>query len=212
MSRNAGLIRRATTPLESERGSTAPFVLVLTLLLVGVGGLAVDLGGGLLYREVQQNDLAAASDAVGSPDCGMLVKNSDDPGAVIAQTVCSALRANGYSGGIEIWVAEEPASSLPAGKRAIAWGAQTSMTYKPVFAATFGVEPYPVSARVTGSLIPYSSGAAWRPSASGLGGKYAYAANAAPANYSYEPVADRGGFPAEVTTALDAAVEEAKDN
>lgn len=190
-----------------EKGSAAPMIAALCLLLALFCAVSVDLAGALLVRESLANDLAAAKDETSAPQNSIVMKNSDDPGAEIAKTLAKSLRANGYSGKIEVWTYEAPASEVPEDRRAIAWGVQVSRSYETYFARGVGIDSIDVAASTTASAVPYSSGRAWRPAASVLGGKYEFAEESGPDDFTFTPAASVSQIPNEVAERLEKTVD-----
>lgn len=202
------MMAREIRRMRDERGSAAPLVAALCLLLAFFCAVAVDLSGAFLVRESLANDLAAAKDEASAPQNSIAMKNAEDPGAEIAATLARSLRSNGYQGEIEVWVCEAPASEVPERRRALAWGAQISTSYETYFARAVGVGDIDVATSICASAVPYSSGRAWRPAQTGLGGKYEFAAGSSPEDFSFSKATSESQLPKEVLDRLEETVEE----
>lgn len=123
--------------LSPQRGSVSVLSLVLVLMLLLGLAFAADLAGTMAIRSSQANLVAIARDSTMSGAFLMQAKNADDPGAAVARRTAESLRENGWDGEIEVWFAEAPASDLPAGKRAWAWGMRISEESPAWFARAF---------------------------------------------------------------------------
>lgn len=196
--------------LSPQRGSVSVLSLVLVLMLLLGLAFAADLAGAMAIRSSQANQVAIARDSTMSGAFLMQAKNADDPGAAVAKRAAESLRENGWDGEIEVWFAEAPASDLPAGKRAWAWGMSISEESPTWFAGAFsaldGVE---VGDGACARAVPYTAGTAWRPPGPAVQRRYHFAAGTSAEPDAVSDAALRD-MPQGVQDQMAAALEEAR--
>lgn len=160
--------KRASNPTK-ERGET--LILCIALVVVFLAFLAVgfDLPRAIAAKTEQESALDLAREAEMAPAIGIVAKNSDDPGALIAAELVRSLRAGGYADRIEVWFTEVPASELPANRRVFGYQLILESDLDPVFAKVVGASNVHVASSLVSLSMPYAETSVWRPAAARTG-------------------------------------------
>lgn len=159
---------RASSPMK-ERGET--LILCIALVVVFLAFLAVgfDLPRAITAKTEQESALNLAREAETAPAIGIVAKNSDDPGALIAAELVRSLRAGGYADRIEVWYTEVPASELPANRRVFGYQLILESDLDPIFAKVVGASNVRVASSLVSLSMPYAETSVWRPAAARTG-------------------------------------------
>lgn len=175
--------RQGRGPLREE-GSVSPLAGVMCIVLVLAAAFAVDLGAQMLMAERQNSMMQIARETVEQAGNGFLVKSSDDGAAELSRQVLQSLKDQGFDGWAYCASAEpqagySPADGPNAGKalkpdrRVIGCTVVMGQSRASIFAKLLGRDELSVNSSATFTVMPYSSGTAWRGSA-GSGSAAAY--------------------------------------
>lgn len=146
-----------------ERGETLVLCIAIALVLMAFLAIGFDLPRAIGAKAEQESALNLAREAEMSPAIGIVAKNSDDPGALVAAELVRSLRASGYGGGIEVWFHEVPANALPANRRVFGYELVLREDLDPVFARVLGATDVHVASSLVSLSMPYAETATWRP-------------------------------------------------
>lgn len=165
-----------------ERGETLILCIAIAVVLLAFLAVGFDLPRAIAAKTEQESALNLAREAEMTPAIGVIAKNSDDPGALVAAELVRSLRAGGYAGRIEVWFHEVAASDLPANRRVFGYELVLREDLDPVFARAFGATDAHVASSLVSLSMPYAETATWRPSSARTG---VYAAQGGSANIAF---------------------------
>lgn len=146
-----------------ERGETLILCIAIVLALLAFLAMGFDLPRAIAAKTEQESALALAREAEMTPAIGIVAKNSDDPGALIAAELVRSLRAGGYGDHIEVWFHEVPANELPQNKRVFGYEVILKTSLDPVFARVLGATDMHVASSLVSLSMPYAETTTWRP-------------------------------------------------
>lgn len=152
-----------------ERGETLVLCIAIVLVLFAVLAIGFDLPHAIAAKTEQESALNLAREAEMAPAIGIVAKNSDDPGALVAAELVRSLRAGGYTGRIEVWFHEVAASELPANRRVFGYELVLREDLDPVFARVLGAADAHVASSLVSLSMPYAETATWRPTSARTG-------------------------------------------
>ena len=200
------MIARAKGPFR-ERGEALVLCMAMSTILFALLVIGVDLPYALMKKTEQESALNLARDAEIAPAVGIVAKNSDDPGLVVAKALADTLREGGYEGAVEVWFYEVPASQLPPNKRVYGYEVVLRADYEPFFARTLGETGMHVESSLVALSMPYAETAVWRP-ASARCGVYAAGEGEGASAMSFA-TKSFGELPRGLREQIDGGVEEA---
>lgn len=154
---------RAPSNPTRERGETLILCIAIVLVLLAFLAIGFDLPRAVAAKTEQESALNLAREAETAPAIGIVAKNSDDPGALVAAELVRSLRAGGYEDRIEVWFHEVPAADLPENRRVFGYEAVLRTDLDPVFARVLGATDMHVASSLVSLSMPYSETATWRP-------------------------------------------------
>lgn len=178
--------KRASNPTK-ERGETLILCIALAVVFLAFLAVGFDLPRAIAAKTEQESALGLAREAETAPAIGIVAKNSDDPGALIAAELVRSLRAGGFTDRIEVWFAEVPASELPASRRVFGYQLILESDLDPVFARAVGASNVHVASSLVSLSMPYAETSVWRPAAVRTGVYTVQAASASIAFSSKSP-------------------------
>lgn len=181
-------MRKASNPAR-ERGETLIFCIALSLVFLAVLAIGFDLPRAIMAKTEQESALNLARQAELSPAIGIVAKNSDDPGALIAAELVRSMRAGGYTGQVEVWFHEVSASELPSNKRVFGYEVILTCDLDPVFARVLGATNAHVASSLVSLSMPYAETVAWRP-ASARTGVYSAQADSSNLDFASKTIGD----------------------
>lgn len=164
--------KRKARPLD-EGGSVSPLAGVMCIALVFATAFAVDLGAQMLMAERQNSMMQVARETVEQAGNGFEVKNSGNGMQELSRQVCQSLKDQGFQGWAYCVSAEPQAGYAPTAgpnsgktlrsdRRVIGCTVVMSETRPSVFAKLLGQDELAVHSSTTFTVMPYSSGTAWR--------------------------------------------------
>lgn len=153
----------------NERGETLILCIAIALVLLAFLAIGFDLPRAIAAKTEQESALDLAREAEMTPAIGVIAKNSDDPGALVAAELVRSLRAGGYEDRIEVWFHEVPARELPANRRVFGYQVVLRTDLDPVFARVLGATDAHVASSLVSLSMPYAETATWRPSSARTG-------------------------------------------
>ena len=151
------------------RGRKRGGVLLLTAaflpLLFAILAFGVDAVQAIEAKASQESALQAAQELRMAPAITVRAKNSEDPGGLIARSIMSTLRDEGYEGSVAVWFYEAgPADGLrDTTRRLYAFETVVEDRVPTSFARLFGMSEMPVASSFAASSQPYSEFQTWRP-------------------------------------------------
>ena len=179
---------------------TALLVMVPLALIVA---LAASAGAVYVRWAALGHALDVARETTMSAGFEMMLKSSDDPGAMIADKLAGELRGAGVDDELTVWFVEEPATSLGDNVRAMAWYALVETGFGKD--TLMGEVSIPCS--TSASIVPYAATQVYKPAVSDQVAVYAYPAESSSGSKSQTP---RESMPPLLRDALDRAVETAR--
>ncbi len=153
----------------NERGETLVLCIAIVLALFAFLAIGFDLPRAIAAKIEQESALDLAREAEMAPAIGIVAKNSDDPGALVASELVRSLRSSGYGDRIEVWFHEVPASELPKNRRVFGYEVILTSDLDPVFARVFGATNARVASSRVSLSMPYSEMETWRPTSARTG-------------------------------------------
>lgn len=166
-----------------ERGETLILCIAIVIVLFAFLAVGFDLPRAIAAKTEQESALNLARGAEMTPAIGVIAKNSDDPGALVAAELVRSLRAGGYEDRIEVWFHEVPASELPANRRVFGYEVVLRSDLDPVFARVLGATDMHVASSLVSLSMPYAETATWRPTNARTG---VYAAQSGSASITFQ--------------------------
>lgn len=146
-----------------ERGETLILCIAIVIVLFAFLAVGFDLPRAIAAKTEQESALNLAREAEMTPAIGVIAKNSDDPGALVAAELVRSLRAGGYEDRIEVWFHEVPAADLPENRRVFGYEVILVSDLDPVFARVLGATDMHVASSLVSLSMPYAETATWRP-------------------------------------------------
>lgn len=146
-----------------ERGETLILCIAIVLVLLAFLAIGFDLPRAIAAKTEQESAMNLAREAEMAPAIGIVAKNSDDPGALVAAELVRSLRAGGYEDRIEVWFHEVPTGDLPENRRVFGYEVILISDLDPVFARVLGVTDMHVASSLVSLSMPYAETATWRP-------------------------------------------------
>ena len=153
----------------NERGETLILCIAIALVLLAFLAIGFDLPRAIAAKTEQESALDLAREAEMTPAIGVIAKNSDDPGALVAAELVRSLRAGSYEDRIEVWFHEVSAGELPANRRVFGYQVILRTDLDPVFARALGATDAHVASSLVSLSMPYAETATWRPSSARTG-------------------------------------------
>lgn len=190
--------------MRNEQGNISLLLVVCTVVLTLVFGVALDFGLAFAQKSAQDDALALAREEILSPAFALKLKNSPTPEQDIAERIVESLRFNGTDAKVHVHVIEAPPEDVPENKRAIAYYVVLEGTYSPILLGMI-IDGIPLASASSAYAIPYSTTLAWRP---GIPHPGEYTAEAAQTSLVYRP-ASPADMPEALARTLDEAIEQA---
>lgn len=188
-----------------ERGETLILCIAIAVVLLAFLAVGFDLPRAIAAKTEQESALNLAREAEVAPAIGVVAKNSDDPGALIAAELVRSLRAGGYEDRIEVWFHEVAANNLPANRRVFGYELVLRTDLDPVFAQALGATDAHVASSLVSLSMPYAETATWRPSSARTG---MYAAQGGSTNIAFA-TKSYGELPSALRRELAQGIEQA---
>lgn len=146
-----------------ERGETLILCIAIVFVLLAFLAVGFDLPRAIAAKTEQESALNLAREAEMAPAIGVVAKNADDPGALVAAELVRSLRAGGYDDRIEVWFHEVPAADLPENRRVFGYEVILISNLDPVFARVLGATDARVASSLVSLSMPYAETTTWRP-------------------------------------------------
>lgn len=165
-------MERARLKLD-EQGSVTLFAAMAATGIALLAAFVLCLAGLFVQKSALDNDLEVAREATLANGFQMEVKNSSEPGQLIAKRICESLRANGYEGEVFVQFYEASATDLAASDpslsesdrdkvRALAY--QVTVAQPPLRLAALGMyEGISVKSGITCTMCPYGAHKTYKP-------------------------------------------------
>lgn len=151
--------------MKYRNGNILLIVAVFMPLMFGFLAFGVDAVQAIEKKASQESVLQVAQNLRTTPAITLQAKNAEDPGGLIAETVMSTLRNEGYGGAIEVWFYEAGASDGldDPSRRLYAFEAVTTEDVPTSFARLFGIDFMKVRSSFVASSQPYAEFETWKP-------------------------------------------------
>lgn len=188
-----------------ERGNIVPLALVSIFLLLAVMAFVADIGIAYYAKDRQEQVLDAARTVCMDAAVSQQAKYADDPGRVLSEQIVRTVRAQGFSGAIDVWFYEAPKGSVSESERYWVVGMQLSQDVPTMFAKGLGLDSIEAASCRIVEARPYASQKVWRP-AKRICGKYSFSTQAGADQGKFVAVSELAGFPAEMAERAAAAM------
>ncbi|MEG2006859.1 MAG: hypothetical protein RRX88_04640 [Raoultibacter sp.] len=188
---------------QSQSGNVVIFTAVLLTILMIFAALAVDAASFLGQHSRQTNITQIAKEA--QSDAATMMKYSNTPGGDISRYMVDIIRANGFTGKIDVYYFELGSRDLTieqaTSNRYFAYKVALTDSYKTQFARIIGISEVEITTDLLGLGHPYSNAAVWRPNHLD-NGVFTSQASATTPDLKFSPLVNISDLPLDMAASL----------